>query len=145
MFSWSQNSHPLQEVQNSGSTKRVRVLQKFKKTFKTRQPEVVPSSLFPVSVFISEMALSSLARNWISVPNICCVPLSTKMKCEWLRSTGLALRIFGPSIRYCAGHRPCSSVKITYKVPCTLNESENDKHQRQVSLSRSLSFVVKAP
>ena len=62
--------------------------------------------LLPVLVFRWAIEFSNLARNGISTPNWCCVPLSTSTKWVWLGSRKLSFGLcFFPSL-YEAGHFP---------------------------------------
>ena len=59
------------------------------------------------SVFLLATLLSSLARSMISTVYWYWVPLSTRMKWEWLWSSGACRRDSGfMSVRYSAGHPP---------------------------------------
>lgn len=63
-------------------------------------------SLFPVLVFMLAIEFSIQARNGISTPNWCCVPLSTSTKWVWFGSKKLSFGLcFFPSL-YEAGHFP---------------------------------------
>ncbi len=77
-----------------------------------RENWVCRAPLLSSSVFMSEMALSSLALKAISVANCNWVPLSTSKKCEWLRSIGLCLRWRGFSTLYWAGQQPYKHTNI---------------------------------